>query len=82
MKSYKFIRLNPDYQTVTVLLSIDDNTLQQDVPVNNFDDVDAIKAAILPFLDKFEADLKLVQPPETSQDVTDLIDQIITIESK
>lgn len=82
MKSYKFIRINPEYQTVTVLLGIDDRTLQQDVPVKDFDDVDSIKEAVLPFLDKFEEDLGKVKPIETAQEVQDLVDQVFMVEEK
>lgn len=82
MKSYKFIRLNPEYQTVTVLLTIDEATLQQDVPVKDFDDVDEIKQAVLPFMDKFEEDLKLSSQPEAAQEVQNLVDQTITVEDK
>lgn len=82
MKSYRIVRLNQEYSTVTVLLNVDGKTLQQDVEVKDFDDADAIKQLVIPHLDKLEEDLKQNQPEQASGEVEALIDQEFVVEEQ
>lgn len=56
--SYDIIRINQIEMTITVLLKIDDRTLQEDVPVTNFTDMQLIDSAVNTRLHKFMQDLE------------------------
>jgi hypothetical protein len=77
-KSFDIIRINKQDGTITVLLKLDDKTLQQDVVVENFTDMDVITAEINRHLDKFEADITAATKAEevpVSPDLQALVDK-------
>lgn len=80
-KFYTILRLNEDTNTATVLLEVNEYTLQQDVEVKDFKDVRTIEKSIATYLDKLEEDTKDLKAPSTiSPEVEALVDQKIEIE--
>lgn len=79
-KSYTIIRINPSESSLTVLFEIDGKTLQQDVFVKSFDDLDYVKAEIKKIFDKFESDLaaRAKASANIPQELQDLVDQNLT----
>lgn len=59
-KTFDILRINKLENTITVLLSVGTRTLQQDIKVDNFVDMEHINEQIQFHLSKFEEDLKKV----------------------
>lgn len=78
MKTFDVIRINKLENTITVLLKCGERTLQQDVVVKNFTDMDHIKEEIQKHLDKFEMDLARVfndEEQEVHEDLQAMVDK-------
>lgn len=77
MKKFTVVRANPELSTITVLMEIDDKTLQQDVPVESFElDEQTTTELVRPFIEKFEEDL--ANAPGTV-DLGELVDRPIEV---
>lgn len=73
MNSYTIIRVNPEINTITVLLSIDGRELQEDVSLEGLTDKDMVANEIENRLSKFKFDLDKVPNTDLQKDLESLL---------
>jgi hypothetical protein len=80
-KSYQILRINKD--SVTVLLQAGAQVLQQDVPVDDFDNTDQIQKDITEYVYKLEAEVEVMatEKPVTSK-LSALVGQTVTVANR
>lgn len=72
MKSYTLLRINDSVNTLTVMMDVDGNELQQDIDSAGITDQASLTAAVTPMIDKLAQDLQALPPADSSTTLSNL----------